>query len=138
MKTLRMGLLVVLALLLPLRGAMAAAMLCPMAAGGAPASAHAHHGAVADAAPIDHAAMHHGDGAAPHEAAPPAPAAAAEPHAAPATCNLCCDFCTATPLVASVQDVPNAPEQSALSFPDLSTPAPSFFSDGPERPPRSS
>jgi len=52
-------------------------------------------------------------------------------------CNLCCDFCSMTPLLGSLPSVPTPLNLSSVSFPDPFAPAPSFFSDGQERPPRS-
>jgi len=49
---------------------------------------------------------------------------------------MCSAFCSLVPLVS---DTPRLPEPAALSsvkFPDFATPAPSFLSDGQERPPR--
>jgi len=125
-KTLRIWLVVVFAVLLPVRGALAAAMLCPMMAPASTAASSAHHAAMGhtmpDAMP-DHANMPHG-----HVAAQPAGAD---------NCNLCCDFCSVTPLANSLPTLPTAPEHATLSFPDLRAPAPTFLSDGQERPPRS-
>ena len=141
MKVLRLWLLVVLAVLLPLRGAMAAAMLCPPAGSAAPvqwvglgqglgqgqAGGHeAHHGHdQAEGQP----AMHHHEGAA-HDEGSPAP-----DHG---QCNLCSAFCSLTPLPSAMPGVPPPLEASTASFPAWSAPAPSFVSDGQERPPRSS
>jgi hypothetical protein len=52
-------------------------------------------------------------------------------------CNLCCDFCSMTPLLSTLPSVPAPPDLSSVSFADLLAPAPSFLSDGQERPPRS-
>lgn len=57
-------------------------------------------------------------------------------HGAVDKCNMCSAFCSLTPLAS---DAPRMPEPAALpsvKFPDFSTPAPSFLSDGQERPPR--
>ena len=78
---------------------------------------HAGH----DRAEHDHGGTgHHGD----HD------------HGAADKCNMCSAFCSLVPLVS---DTPRLPEPAALSsvkFPDFATPAPSFLSDGQERPPR--
>lgn len=131
MKVLRLWLLVLLAVLLPLRGAMAAAMLCPPAGAPMPvewrAGSHeAHH--AHDRAEA-RAAMHHHEGAA-HDEGSPAP-----DHG---QCNLCSAFCSLTPLPSAMPGVPPPLEASTASFPAWSAPAPSFVSDGQERPPRSS
>jgi len=52
-------------------------------------------------------------------------------------CNLCCDFCSMTPLLSTQPSIPTPPNLSSVQFPDLFAPAPSFVSDGQERPPRS-
>ena len=52
-------------------------------------------------------------------------------------CNLCCDFCSITPLLSALPSVPAPRDLSSVSFPALFAPAPSFLSDGQERPPRS-
>jgi len=52
-------------------------------------------------------------------------------------CNVCCDFCSMTPLLSTPASIPTPLNLSSVSFPDLLAPAPSFLSDGQERPPRS-
>ena len=111
MKRLRIILLVVLALLLPMRGAIGAAMLCPQGAGH---DAHAmHHGGHAHTEDVPHADAHS------------------------VSCNVCAAFCSMTPMpsdVLTLQEQP--PLASPVVFPALLVPAPTFQSDGPERPPR--
>ncbi|WP_132570212.1 DUF2946 family protein [Roseateles saccharophilus] len=114
MKTIRLCFLLLLALLLPLRGAVAATMLCPVEGAGQQgmhaSATHAHA----------HAGTDHHDG-----------------HGSPDKCNMCSAFCALTPLAS---DAPRLPEPAALpavKFPEFPTPAPSFLSDGQERPPRS-
>lgn len=117
-KRTRFWLLLFIAVLLPLRGAVAAAMLCGLPvspAQHAPAAGHeAHH------------ATHHGSG---HH----------EPKASPVAdkCNLCAASCCLTPL-ASAPPVVAAPlEVGTVLFPEVDAPPASFLSDGQERPPRS-
>ncbi|HKX43223.1 MAG TPA: hypothetical protein VJO99_18845 [Burkholderiaceae bacterium] len=119
---LRIGLLVLLAVLLPIRGAMAAAMLCPPALGAAQAQAHAAH----EPAAHDHAQHHH----VPSDAT-------AHATSDDNTCNLCAAFCSATPLPSSAPTLPSPSDYTSTSFPELRAAAPSFVSGGPERPPRS-
>lgn len=118
MKTLRLWLLVLLALLLPLRGALAAAMVCAPAALTAPAEHEAH--------------AHHGDGAGAH-------AAQHEPGTADGTdrCNVCSASCAATPLPQQPPGVAEPPGLAAAPYPDVAAAAPDFVSDGQDRPPRS-
>ena len=124
MKILRLWLLVVLATLLPVRGAMAAAMLCPPAGVGTQSEMHATHG---DAADMHAHAGHHHEAAAHHDEAP------ASGHD---KCNLCSAFCSITPLLSDMPGVPPPLDVPSATFPDFSAPAASFLSDGQERPPR--
>jgi hypothetical protein len=136
-KTFRIWLLVLLAVLLPVRGAVAAAMLCPPAgASGQGAVAMAgsemdHHAMdVADHAAHEHADHQHAE----HDSDAPTTAGH---HDGLGKCNLCCDFCSFTPLLSTLPSVPVPLDLSSVSFPDLFAPAPNFLSDGQERPPRS-
>ena len=119
MKTLRLCILLLVAVLLPMRGAVAAAMMCPPAA---PGGHHAMHGVGEHAG---HAHEH-------------APGAAHDHHAASDKCGLCAACCTAAPLLSSMPRLSLPDDVRAAGFPALLAQAPSFVSDGPERPPRSS
>ena len=112
MKAARLLLLLLLALLLPLRSAVAASLLCPMSA-----------------LPQAPAVMAEGAGHCHQD----------EDKAAPAkdACHLCAAFCTLTPLPSVAPTVSEALPLAALRYPALAVPAPSFLSSGPERPPRS-
>ncbi|HEX5683153.1 MAG TPA: hypothetical protein VFY73_03870 [Ideonella sp.] len=136
MKVLRLWLLLLLAALLPVRGAIAAAMLCPHAGAGAHSEmrlANHHAGDRGNAASVIHdhgpqehpAAAHHGSG---HDGQ------GAMDHD---KCNLCSACCSTTPLLSAMPSVPQPHDQAAVSFPDVCAPAPNFLSDGQERPPRS-
>ena len=114
MKLLRIWLLVLLAVLLPVRGAVAAVMFCP------PATTMNSTGTE-----LGHGHHHETLGAADHDSG------------GPEKCNLCCDLCSMTPMLGTLPAVPLSQNVSMASFPDLFTPAPSFLSDGQERPPRS-
>ena len=131
MRIVRILLLVLLAVTLPVRGVMAAAMLCPPPAGMA-GQAHVDEKAVAG--PHDHGEMH-----APHHAEAGTPAA--DHHhdgtASADTCNLCSACCSVPPVPAAALSVPVPHDFAAADFPRLSAPAPRFVSDGQERPPRS-
>jgi hypothetical protein len=125
-----------IAALIPLRGAMAAAMLCPTAGaglqsevriGGQPMGHHAMTDAAAAAqghAQHDHAHHDHADGAHDHGGG------------GHDKCNLCSAFCSVTPMVGAAPTLP-APDLANASFPALAAPAASFLSSGQERPPRS-
>jgi hypothetical protein len=117
MKTLRLCILLLLAVLLPVRGAVAAAMMCP------PTGSGSHHAVQGSG---EHAGHHHEHAS-----------GAAHEHTAGDKCGLCAACCTAAPLPSSVPGL-NAPaDLRAAGFPALRTQAPSFLSDGQERPPRS-
>jgi hypothetical protein len=128
-KILRLWLLVLLAVLLPVRGAMAGAMLCSPAGVGTQQELRTLHEHAADSSAQagPHAGHHHLQAAHHDEAADPG-------HD---KCNLCSAFCSLTPLLSDMPGVPPPLEVPAESFPDFSAPAPSFLSDGQERPPRS-
>jgi hypothetical protein len=130
-RTIRIWLLLLLALLIPVRGAVAATMLCLPSGNGTQneqrAEDHSHHGhmnhdsAVADDSQAD---TGHQDGG--HH-----------PADAGGKCTLCSACCSSASLLNSVTDVGAAQDLSPTTFPDLSAPAPTFLSDGQERPPRS-
>ena len=126
-KTLRVVFLVLLALLLPMRGAVAGAMLCPEGSSSplpAQASKHIGHDTHHDTG----AAHHHGHAGSTHH----------DEQAGHATaCNICATFCSMTPMLSAMPTLVQAMLASTLTFPELSTPSPTFQSDGQERPPRS-
>lgn len=122
MKSVRIWLLLLLVVLLPVRGAVAAAMLCPIAGSGVPPQVQMH----------EHEHEHE------HEHASSHVHTAEHEHAKAADrCNVCSAFCSLTPLVGSVPTVAAPIELAAAAFPGFSAPPPSFLSDGQERPPRS-
>ena len=116
MKHLRIVLLVLLAVLVPVRGAMAAAMLCPSGAGAGTSNAVAVH-------------HHHGSDAAAAEAQP-----AASDH--PTTCHFCASGCCMATLPGAVPSVAEPGLTAAITFPAVSAPVAPFQSDGQDRPPR--
>jgi uncharacterized protein involved in copper resistance len=127
-KFLRIWLLVLLAVLLPVRGALAAAMVCaPSGGASAPVTAHgdhdAHHGDAGGG--HEHAVADHGNG---HD-----PAHADQTD----TCNLCSASCSATPLLHDVPGIAEPYGLTSATYPDVAAAAPTFLSDGQERPPRS-
>lgn len=132
-KLLRTWLLVLLAVLLPVRGAMAATMLCTPGGGGTvhaamsamgEAEEHRHDGhAIADAGQHhDHAKHDHDD--------------SARDHASHDKCNVCSSSCSSPPLPSASVGVEEPQALNSVSFPDLSAPPPTFQSGGQERPPR--
>lgn len=129
MKIARVLLLVLLSALLPIRGAMAAALPCAGAAGAKTGmhEMHASHGGHHDEADADahmvgkmSHGQHHHDGT-----------------AGQGTCNLCSACCSVPPLASAVPGVPLPHAVASVAFPDLTFPVPSFLSEGQERPPRS-
>lgn len=130
MKPLRTVVLLLLVLLLPLRGAVAATMLCGTAGHTPEAVAAVHmHGGQADP-PGHHAHAdpgEHGHAGASHEG-----------KGGPAdSCHLCASGCHATPLATAPPEVAAPLLSATVVFPAVSAAAPAFQSDGQERPPRS-
>ncbi|MFT3718477.1 hypothetical protein [Pseudorhodoferax sp.] len=127
----RPWLILLLAVLLPLRGALAMALPCaPAATAAATAQAHASHH---EARAMEQAhADCHGSLAAP--TVEPGPDDA---HAAHQGCTHCAAFCTLTPLADSGSAAADPPALPAAAFPPLAIAAARFERDGPERPPRS-
>jgi len=112
-KTVRVVFLVLLALLIPIRGAVAGAMLCPQ---GSESSSVAHQ--------HDQAGSPHHDeqaGSAEHTSA----------------CNICASFCSMTPMLSAMPTLVRAMLASTVTFPEFTAAAPTFQSDGQDRPPRS-
>lgn len=131
-RALRILLLVSLTLMLPIRGVMAAAMLCPPSTGvggemhESPASAGEHGAHV-------HGAEHHGT-------ATDDVAAAGHHHdtgAAADTCHLCSACCSVPPVPSAAPSMPQPHARAAAAFPAYSVPVPLFVPDAQERPPRS-
>jgi hypothetical protein len=120
--------------LLPLRGALAAAMMCPVAGTGVQTEVH-----MAEQA-NDHGYAHSHGASGDHHGAE-LKAQAAEHHdfatvGDPADkCNLCSAFCSVTGMVSGTATTAE-PQTVATVFPHLYAPPPSFIPDGQERPPR--
>lgn len=140
MKLLRIWFVVLLAVLLPIRGAMAATMPC------APTSAAAQVGMYVEAADADHgdAHPHHSDHAA-QMAAVDASDHSAHDHGSQSSsdhdhksqkCNMCSASCSVPPMPSASAGISEPMVLTDASFPSLAAPAPSFLSDGQERPPR--
>lgn len=126
MKSLRIWLLLLLAVLLPIRGAIAAALPCagqgtPAHVGQAHAAGHAQHHHVGHMSHMDHAS----------------PLAHAGEHGDDGKCNACASCCLGATLPATFAPAIAAIEEAGTSFAVLQASAPAFLSDGQERPPRS-
>ncbi len=137
MKHLRILVLVLLSILLPVQGAMAAAMLCPGGAGtGTPAAVarpnasalHAGHQMPDERPAAGHVAHHHASGD-----APDAPPATVE-H--PSTCPFCASGCCMASMIGAVPSADQPVRAAAADFPALAPRVAAFLSDGQERPPR--
>lgn len=147
MKALRLFVLLLLAVLLPLRGAVAATMVCAemgQSSGVGSAAGKAHHGIHGDHAqltgPARGAAHAHGA----NYAGPVADAGLLDAagqdggtSSSSDTCHICASGCHAAPLAAAAPVVAGPVMTAKVFFPAISAPAPAFQSDGQERPPRS-
>lgn len=120
MKTLRLFVLVLLAMLLPLRGVSAAALLCEQQ----PVS-HTEF-VVVDAHEHDSASMPGHDHASHNHS-----------HSGFDKGRHCLSSCSAAPLMGGVPSVLTPTLAGTTVFPHFAAPAPTFQSDGQDRPPRS-
>lgn len=142
MKLLRLWLLVLLAVVLPVRGAMAATMLC------APAGGSHHQAQAPEDGPLDHGTgnlgpsghVDHGagdpDANTKHDGASHDHGKAAHDHSTGDKCNVCSASCSGLPLPSAATAIGAPVVLASVCFPRLSAPAPTFQSDGQERPPR--
>ena len=119
--------MVLLALLLPAKGAVAAIMACAPASHAAVSGEHPEAAGSAHAAAHDHTDHRHS------EASSHSDAHSGSDHSH--DCTFCVSSCSLTPLLASDPVLP-AVQAAALRYPGIVAPAPSFFSGGQERPPR--
>jgi hypothetical protein len=133
---LRVCFLLLLVVLLPWRGAVAAAMLCPPALAPGHHSQHAADDGQADHEHHHHVRDHHGD-MSDAEAPGSPPDHASHDTAQDGTCNLCAATCSVTTLPVHAEGVPAPPEVACTRFPPLAAPVPDFLSSGQDRPPRS-
>lgn len=142
-KTIRFLVLLLVVLLLPFRGVVAATMVCTNAAAGSVGVVHAHQG------------MPHHDGSVPGANGPGHPPAEADAgHAGHdghdgaegdsssggesggETCSVCASGCHAAAVVTELPALWAPPITASVVFPALCVPVPDFHSEGPERPPR--
>lgn len=136
MKTARVLLLILLAALLPLRTALADAVLCAGHASHDMAAMSVMHG---DQGGHD---LHDGDEASLQSPSDsfvelPADAGPADGVGDPSTCNTCAVSCSTSPLVLTVPHVPTPVKLTSPHLPSHDARALSHLSDGQERPPRS-
>lgn len=134
-RSLRILVLLVLATLLPLRGALAAALMCPPAAAGAQVEVGLHEAHMQHHAANDAFVAHR------HHAADMGNAQSAGldewSAAAQDKCDVCSTFCSATPMLGALPQLTLAQDLAQAHSPALDAAAPSFLSDAQERPPRS-
>lgn len=135
MKNLRVVILVLLALLLPIRGAMAAAMLCP-GDGSGPSSAAAVE-QVHVVMPAEHG-LHDAQATAHHH---PSDGDASDDDTSvsdgqPTACQVCASGCCLTPLAFAPPSVQARVLTTSAVCPALSLAIPAFESGGEDRPPR--
>lgn len=133
MKHLRIFILVLLAVLLPIRGAVAATMLCPEGDGSVTmevAVQHAHHGMHSEHE------MHSSGSASHHHAGE----ANGDGHSSsgehPATCQFCASGGCMPSMLGSFPSLGLPSLTSSTVFPTLTTRVPAFQSGGQDRPPR--
>lgn len=129
MKHLRIIILVLLSILLPVRGAMAATMLCPD-------GERMGTAAVAEAVGHDDHSMHAGHTGAHSLDADEAPTTEPSSDCHPATCHFCASACCMASMVGTVPPLAEPVAGSSVTFPTLNARIPAFQSDGQERPPR--
>ena len=125
--------MLLLVVVLPVRGAMATAMLCLPQDGPRSQAAVVHH--LGGELSKSHAHALHAHG---HHSHAENAEAASDHDVSSVTgddCNLCASFCSLTPLASNTPDLRHPWARAALN-PAPSLPAPSFVSDGEDRPPR--
>jgi hypothetical protein len=129
LKTVRICFLLLMAVLLPIRGAVAASMLCEVGGFGVQSELRMveRGGSPQQLAGDPHEAAHDHGSAGQHDG---------HDHGGGNKCNMCSAFCSLTPLVSEAPRLPEPVALPSVKFPNFSTPAPSFLSDGQERPPR--
>lgn len=129
MKLLRIWLLVLLAVLVPLRGAIAAAAVCPDGSPHAHSASgkHMHVHGHSEAAGMGHM----------HVVAAADPAHGAHLDHEGGKCSVCCASCTASANAPTFSLTVVPLEASSSEFPPLTAGVPAFVSEGQERPPRS-
>jgi hypothetical protein len=131
-KYFRSFIVVLLTVLLPIRGAVAAAMLCPGEVSMIGAAATVGHGGHD---------MHADHDMEVHHAAPPdhshGPASAESPAGGHATaCQFCAGGCCVTPLAFAPPSVESPCVAASAVFPTLTARVTAFYPDGQDRPPR--
>jgi hypothetical protein len=130
---LRIIILVLLSILLPIRGAMAATMLCPD--GEETSTATMVVGMEDHGMQTDHQ-MHADHSTAHHHASDEASDVDTSSADHPPTCHLCASGCCMASIVGTVPSLGEPNLTALFVFPALTARVPAFQSDGQERPPR--
>ena len=128
MRLFRIFVLLLVCVLLPFRGAVAATMLCAEPGQTNEVAAevgHAHHGMHGDDVD-DHADQRHADKGVP----------TVDYGAKSDSCHICASGCHAAAMVMELPSAPDAMPVASVVFPALNAPAPDFQSEGQDRPPR--
>ncbi|MGA0609618.1 hypothetical protein [Caldimonas sp. KR1-144] len=136
-KSARLWMSIAIAILLPIKGAVAAAMLC--SPGGPGMQVEERVDAPAGGQGEDEEREHcgpdrHGAPPGSHHASDQAGTASA--HAGAGSCDACSALCSLTHMVGEIWSMPDHADSGTVVFPRLIVPAPSFLSGGQERPPR--
>ena len=136
MRLFRFCLVLLLAVLLPLRGGLAATMPCGSAAVASPA-AHGHAGHE-HGHEHEHEHEHEHAGHAHHDAGHQAtsPDSEVDTQAFHGSCTFCAAHCCMTPLPMQAPTVAAPPLVAEAVFEERGAGVPSFIASGPERPPR--
>jgi hypothetical protein len=132
-KHLRIWLMMLLMVVLPVRGAMAAAMLCLPQNGPQKQEVMVQHLGGESSKSHDH--TQHGHGHHGHAVDTQAGPDHDDASLTADDCNLCAGFCTLTLLASNAPELRHPWARAALN-PASSLAAPSFVSDGEDRPPR--
>ena len=127
MKYLRILILVLMSILLPVRGAVAATMLCPEGEGTSTVAVVDEQG---------HHDVHEDHSVAHHHASEGALNDDSSPGEQPTTCHFCASGCCMASIVGSVPSLAEPGLSSLVTFPEFTVRIPAFQSDGQDRPPR--
>ena len=139
MKHVRTVLLILLAVLLPIRGAVAAAMLCPGAQTGSrvAATVSGHHDTVASQPTEAQASAAHGHGHGhDHGHGHASNDSSSDSDAHVTSCQTCAGGCCVTPLAFAPPSVASPPSNPLATFPELAAKVTAHCPDGQDRPPR--
>ncbi len=135
MKHFRVVVLVLLAFLLPVRGALAAAMLCPGGGGVGMAVLAVEkgngHGHGEPGVHDEHATGHHHPSHGDPSGGDTASSGGHQPG-----CQVCAGGCCVTPLAFALPSVAGPLSGPSVAFPAFSAPIAAFQSEGQDRPPR--